>query len=189
MQTPAEFISPQYSMISGQGEAVTRKYHLHIGKSGHTWLVADQDNAGDNIYVTAHKDPNKRGEGFGGSTLELELVDGGTFKLHGGWHSNPHSLLDDTGIDHTQHYRTFVVLANEKDVYDPSGKGRYSGQYRYTQIVYIDPEGGMIGAHDRYKELEKQFPEAKFFYMESTGGSASGPTASYRKVINQERNK
>src|SRR6185312_12913663 len=70
-----EYVTEDYQMFSGQGEAVERKYRKYIGKSGNTWLVADQENAAENVYVTNNPQnttSSSQGfEGFGGATLSM----------------------------------------------------------------------------------------------------------------------
>ncbi len=163
-----EFVTEDYQMFSGQGEAVRNKYYKYVGKSGNTWLVADSDHAAENVYVT--DSPRNNGtRGFGGATLKMELVDGGIFELHGGWHGNAGAFFDDTGIDIRNQYRTFVVLAKERE-------GTNDGTYRtvFRGIVYKDDKP-TLGNFDRYKDLIKQYPEAKYYYSCSRGGSSSGP--------------
>jgi len=77
---PGEFVTDSYSMFSGQAEAVSQKYHKHVGKSGRTWLVADCPHAAENVYVTNNPQnttsPRDGFQGFGGATLNMPLVDG-----------------------------------------------------------------------------------------------------------------
>lgn len=105
-------------MISGQGEAQARAYRMYVGINGHAYFIADVENAADHIYVTSSPDWMKRGEGFGGATLNLEILNGKSvardlhyqknldevlyldtdtdkwyFKLRGGWHTNSESAF------------------------------------------------------------------------------------------------
>jgi hypothetical protein len=154
-------------MFCGQSEAESRKYHLYVGKSGNTWLVAVQEAAAEEVYRT-NTPANTGGEGFGGRTLEMLLADGGVFHLRGGWHSNADGLFDDTGIDVRDKHRTFVVLSKERDF-------TKDGTYRtiMRDVVYRD-EKPVLGRFDRHKELEQRFPEAVFCYSQSKGGSSCG---------------
>jgi len=167
-----EYVTDNYQMFSGQREAVSQKYHRHIGKSGNTWLVADSTYAGENVYVTNNPQnttsKSQGFEGFGGATLAMPLVDGSTFLLHGGWHSNSDALFADTGFDVRDKHRTFVVLGTERD-------GTRDGTLRTVirGIVYKD-DAPQIGKFDRYKELIKKYPEAKVYYISSHCGSSCG---------------
>jgi len=164
---PGEFVTEDYRMFSGQGEAVSNKYHKYLGKSGNTWLVADNDHAAENVYVTANP-KNIKGNGFGGATLKMPLVEGGEFLLNGGWNGNSEALFEDTGIDVRNQCRTFVVLSKEMVYTDDD-------TYRtiLRDIVYMDKEP-TLGLFSRNKELIKKFPEAKYCYMQSRGGSCCG---------------
>lgn len=162
-----EFVTDDYQMFSGQGEAVRQKYHKYIGKSGNTWLVADSEWAAENVYVT--DSPKNNGtQGFGGAVLKMPLVNGEIFELKGGWHTNSDALFSDTGIDIRNKYRTFVVLAKERFSLD-------DGTWRigFKGILYKDKEP-TLGHFNRYKDLIKQYPEAKYYYSSSRGGSSSG---------------
>ncbi|MDO8610336.1 MAG: hypothetical protein Q7R95_07335 [bacterium] len=168
-----EFVTDDYQMFSGQGEAVSHKYNKYVGKSGNTWLVAHCEYAAENVYVTNNPQnttsKSQGFEGFGGSTLKMPLVNGEIFELHGGWHTNSDALFDDTGIDVRNTYRTFVVLAKERfSLNDSTYRTGLRG------IIYKD-EKPTLGTYDRYKDLIKQYPEAKYYYMSSRGGSSCGP--------------
>lgn len=153
-------------MFSGQGEAVSHRYHKYIGKSGNTWLVADTETAAENVYVT--DSPRNDGkQGFGGAALPMPCVDGTTFVLKGGWHSNADALFEDTGVDVRDKYRTLVVLALERDSTE-------DGTFRtiFRQIVYRDA-APVLGSYHRDKLLMAQYPEANYCYHASKGGSSS----------------
>jgi hypothetical protein len=158
--------------FSGQAEAVSHKYNKYIGKSGNTWLVSTEDDAASNVYVTNNPKNTSNSKdsmaGFGGATLSFPLVDGTTFELHGGWHSNSDALFSDTGVDVRDKLYTFVVLSKGREF---PKNGYWMGVM--TDVVYKD-EKPTLGNYYRYKELIKQYPEAKFQYMESSGGSVSG---------------
>ncbi len=47
----SNFLVERRGMICGSAEAEENVYHLYKGKNGNRWLVADQINAADNIYV------------------------------------------------------------------------------------------------------------------------------------------
>jgi hypothetical protein len=161
-------------MFSGQGDAVSHRYHKHVGKSGNTWLVADTEAAADNIYVT--DSPRNDGkEGFGGALLNMPCTDGTVFPLKGGWHTNADALYADTGVDVRGKYRTFVVLSRARATTE-------DGTYRtiFRDIVYRDAEP-TLGIYGRDKELMALYPEANYCYHASKGGSSSGMTDEGRK--------
>lgn len=174
-----EFVEESYQMFSGQGEAVSHKYHKYIGKSGNIWLVADSKSPADNIYVTNNPqnttDKNSRWAGFGGATLKMPLVEGGVFELHGGWHTNSESLFCDTGVDLRDKHETFVVLSKEMEYTE-------DGTYRriFKGIVYKDDKP-IFGPYHRYEDLIRKYPEAQYYYMKSHGGGSSGSCEYYRK--------
>lgn len=169
---PDEFVTEGCQMFSGQADAVSHRYHKYLGKSGNTWLVADAPNAAEHVYVTNNpQNTTSRSqgfEGFGGATLQMPLLDGTVFELHGGWHSNSDALFADTGIDVRDKYLTFVVLAKERDfTKDLSMRTILRG------IVYKDA-APTLGKYDRYKDLIPLYPEARVYYSQSHGGSSSG---------------
>jgi hypothetical protein len=170
-----EFVTEDYRMTCGSAEAESRVFDKHYSeKSRVTWLVAVQPNAGDNVY--ASNPDNRPGEGFGGRTLSLKCSDGSTFDLHGGWHGNAESLFRGTGVDVRNKHLTFVVLAKERD-YTKDGSMRTI----LRDVVYRD-EVPQIGDFQRWKSLVKQFPEARFYYSQSSGGSCSGPISEKDRV-------
>ena len=120
----------------------TATYRMVVGKSGKAWFILTEvDNPGDYILVTDSDDWDKRGEGFGGSTLNLALENGEKFSLLGGWHSNSNALLRDTGIDLTHTHLTYGVIT-ELD----------------GTVVHKD-EGWTLGKFDRTEELCKSLVE------------------------------
>jgi hypothetical protein len=165
--TDNDFVIQRQQMISGRGSAESRRYHKYLGRSGKTWLVADQPNAAANIYVEGG--PNS--DGFGGSTLTFSLVDGGEVKLKGPWHANSDSLFADTDIDVRDRHYTYVVI----------GRRRESGEHYESiiaDVLYRDDEP-QLGSFHRGDELARQWAREigaqVFLYSESEGGSSHGP--------------
>lgn len=162
----SKYIIKNAPMISGSHKAQIRKYHKYIGKSGRIWLVADQPNEGDNIYVSGG--PNS--DGFGGRTLTFTLVDGTEIKLKGPWHTNSRSLLADTDIDVTDKYLTFGVIARNLE----SGPS-YMGTL--VDIVYQDKEP-VIGTFDRIREMAQEMSNSRkeklYYWSKSEGGGRRG---------------
>lgn len=166
---PNDWISDSYQMFSGQAEAVERKYRLYPCTSNRkgVWLVADQPNAGENVYY--HNPANDAtSQGFGGNTLHFPLVDGGVYAAKGPWHGNTDSLFADTGVDLRATHYTFVVLGMSRE-YVGSGYGRTV----IRDVVYKDT-GPTLGRYDRYKDIIKAHPQAVVYYMCSRGGSSCG---------------
>lgn len=155
-----------YQMISGQHEAQVRRYHKHVTPTGRVWLVADQEAAAENVYV---HDPSERGDkwrGFGGATLTFPLIDGTEYVAKAPWHSNADALFAETGVDLRDKHFTFVVLAMSCEWIE--------ARTTFVDVVYQD-EKPILGSFNRYKDLIKQYPQAQFYYSESSGGSCSGP--------------
>jgi len=164
----SDFVQPPYRMVSGQAMAQDAIYKKIIGKRG-VWFVpvsSDEPAAG----VQFHDPKALHSDGYGGATLRFELEDGSVYLAKGPWHGNAESLFQDTGYDIRDKYRTFVVLSKDR-------KTEPAPHYRtiFVDVVYQDPEGGLIGTFDRWKELAIQHPEAKYYYSESSTGSCSGP--------------
>lgn len=164
---PEQFVVRRQPMVSASGEAESRQYTLFKGKSGRIWLVADQPNAADNIYVS---DPKRGSEGFAGRVITFKLGGGSSISLQGPWHSNSESLLDDTGVDIRDQHLTFVVISREREIgehYEPIMK----------DILHIDSKP-TIGSFQRGGHMAQRFAKKLggpiWCYSESTGGS-SGP--------------
>lgn len=161
-----DFVTERKPMTCGSYEAEVRRYHKYDGKLG-TWLVADQPNAGDNIYF-CNFDP--KSQGFAGRNLHFTLVDGTEIVLPAPWHSNSQALFDDTGVGVRDRCLTFVVIAKERV---PSGR-----QTIYRGVVYADKEP-QVGYFNRgetlAKRLTNQLGVMLYCYSESQGGSSSSP--------------
>lgn len=152
-------------MVCGRSEAEQRKYNLRIGKSGKRWLIADQINEADNIYVEG----NKNSDGFGGRTLDFTLVSGEIISLKGPWHSNSDSLYLDTEYDcRDKHYTCGVVALNRESDWRKGDK--------YIDILYKD-EGYTLGEFNRIKKIAQKIAnkinKGVYYYSQSMGGSIS----------------
>lgn len=150
--------------ISAIGEAAKYVYKK-IEKCGDTWLIPLNSHPADGIHLDKH-DP--KSEGYGGSYLDFILEDGSTHRAKGPWHSNSRSLYECTGYDIRDKHLTFVVLSRKME-YD--SKSYFSPIMK--DVVYID-EAPTVGRFERYKELAKQYPQAKYFYYRSGGGGGYG---------------
>lgn len=150
-------------MVSGQGNAQSFIYKKHTGKSGANWFIPINSEE-PAAHVQVHYPSSKYSDGYGGAALLFQLDDGTTYRAQGPWHSNSDSLFRDTGIDIRDKHLTFVVLSKASKGYPTE----------LIDVVYQDPQP-LLGKFDRYKDLIKQFPEARYYYSESSGGSFSGP--------------
>lgn len=163
-------------MICGQSNAMSRKYHLYKGKSGNRWLVADQPNAGDNVYVEGS--PNS--DGFGGAILTFDLVLGGKLELKGPWHSNSDALFADTGIDVRNKFLTFGIVAQKRE---NGPKGMLFNWY-YDDIIHRDEEP-TIGHYDRIERIAnawtKEHGKTCFYQFLTQGGGSAGSTRLEKK--------
>lgn len=178
-----EFEITRGPMISGHSEALEVTYRLITGRSGRGWLIPDPEvpNMGGRIYVTNSEDWTKRGEGFGGGTIEMPMKEGGIFELRGGWHTNSGALFEDTDVDLSQRNLTFVVISRGLDYSQRRVDPQSGREYLATimkDIVYMDPEGGLEGYFMRGKHLcvamMNETGEAYFQYSGSNGGSSYG---------------
>lgn len=165
---PDEFrFSIHSSMTCGSYEAESRTYKLFYGKSGKRWLVANQPNEGDNVYVEGEKNS----DGFGGRILTFKLMDGTTVGLKGPWHSNADTLFEDTEYNARDKHLTIGIVAKYvKPDY-------YKGDL-FTSILHLDKEP-VIGEYDRVQKIAQEFAnklkhEVRYA-MKSTGGGSSGP--------------
>lgn len=164
--TDNDFVVQRQPMICGSAEAESRKYHKYLGKNGRTYLVADQPDAGANVYVEGG--PNS--DGFGGRTLTFPLVEGGEIKLKGPWHTNSDDLFANTGIDVRDRHYTFVVISRDRK----SGKNYESIM---VDVLYRDDEP-RLGSFHRGDELARQWARELggpvYLYSQSSGGSSCG---------------
>jgi|SRR5215813_3051286 len=160
-----DFIHPSYSMVSGSAIAESNTYTKVLSKTGKIYLVADRPDAASYIYVEG----GPGSDGFGGRTLAFTLTDGTVLQLKGPWHTNPHDLLANTGIDLRNKFMTWGCV----------GTGREHSPMRVTGLVYFDPEP-TIGAFDRVEKLAERMAEQRIeqlaYFSESQGGSSCGFT-------------
>jgi len=141
-----------YKMLCGSAEAESRRYHLYNG----VWLVADQENAADNIYLAGN------GRGFGGRKITFTLVSGDKITFQGPWLSNANHLFLETGIDVRDKYKTLGAIAKDLD-----GDA-------LEDIVYQDKQP-MIGSFNRIPDaaqlLANQLKIKLYYHVESSIGS------------------
>lgn len=164
--TDNDFVIGRLPMICGSAEAESRKYHKYLGKNGRTYLVADQPDAGANVYVEGG--PNS--DGFGGRTLTFPLVNGGEIKLKGPWHTNSGDLFANTGVDVRDRHYTFVVISRRRE----SGKNYESIM---VDVLYKDDEAQLGSFHrgdSLAREWAREIGAPVFLYSQSSGGSSCG---------------
>lgn len=167
--TITSFTSPPYSMICGSGDAEKRRYRRIDGKRG-VWLVAVQENEGDNVYF--HNPRDKHSEGFAGRTLEFSLEDGTIYQAKGPWKSNADDLFLDTGYDAREKFFSVVVIGRGREM--DYSKDRYYGQTVITDVVYQDAEP-KLGKFDRVQDIIDTLPPGNYaFWMQTSGMTASG---------------
>lgn len=174
-------IPPRGGMISGQGRAVMLTYRVIVGKSGRAFLIPDPEvpNMAGHIYVTDSEDWNKKGDGFGGATLEMPLHDQEDyFFLKGGWHTNAEFLFEETEVDLRDHHLNFVVISRGADYNQQvQEEGRIFTTTVMRDIVYSDPEGGLEGRYHRGLHiavaLAQKHNEAYFLHSAGVDGGSS----------------
>lgn len=157
-------------MVSGYDKAISRKYNIYTGKSGDRWLVADQENPGDNIYVEGG--PNS--QGFGGARLTFMLKDDTKLELIGPWHSNSTALFMDTGIDVRDKHLTYGIIA---DTREPGPKGGF--EWYYSGIIHLD-EAPTVGYYDRIERIanawSREHQKSCYYCFLSRGGGSASST-------------
>ena len=160
-----DYIITHQPMYSGRADAERRKYHKYDGKKpGSVWLVADQPNAGDNIYYC---DFDPKSQGYGGSTLKFMLVDDTVIDLPAPWHSNSDALFTDTGVDVRDKHLTYVVIGMDNK-YNPD---------TVVDVIYQDKEptvGAFERGDDMAKSLANKLGKPVYAYRQSQGGSSMG---------------
>ena len=168
-----EWTDAPYTMICGSAEAEKRQYKKLKGKSGRTWLVANQKDPASNIYVSAHPMelvPGYKGfMGFGGRTLSFMLEDGSVEELRGPWHANADSLFADTGYDIRDKHLTFGVIGLNREYRN----GCYGG-VTITGVIYKDDDW-VVGKFNRIMKLAQELANSRnerlCYFQKSAEGS------------------
>lgn len=162
-----DWLAKPYYMICASAEAESKKYHMYVGKSGRRWLVADVPNAGEHVYVEGG--PNSRG--FAGREISFELVDGTILVLKGPWKTTE-GLFKDTGIDVSDKFSTFCVIAKSR---------RYvNGRLVMVDVLYKDdePKLGFYGRPE-IREMAKRFAtelgHSVQYHYDTRGGGCTAP--------------
>lgn len=159
-------------MISAIGEVYDKVWVKYVGKSGKIWLLPKDEP--QNSMVIVQGDPGS--QGFGGREMEFKLDTGETLVLKGPWSSNHDAFWGDTGVDRRAHYRTWGCIGRNRTFATYTGKYA-SSVMTINDLVYIDPEDGIIGEYDRINKIAKRMAferdELLFKYSCTYGGSSS----------------
>lgn len=112
----------------------------------------------------------KKSNGYGGRTLEFPTKNG-VVKIQGPWHSNTDALYSRTGVDLKDKHRTYGVISFTR--------GMEGNNTVLLNILYCDPEGGIVGLFDRINLLAQQMADDNntvlICYRQSSSGSSEGP--------------
>lgn len=158
-------------MVSGQGQQVfVEMWDYIIDNEQMYWFWPTlHDEPGAMVHcgsiIAGH-----RSEGYGGSMLKFPTKDG-VISIQGPWHSNTDALFEKTGIDLRDKHRTVGAIALAR---------AYEGNETvFMNVVYLDPDEGVIGTFDRIGALAQQMSDANdtplYCYRRSAGGSSNGP--------------
>lgn len=165
-----DYLPERQQVKFAQDEISMRKFYKYEGTNGKTWLVADQANKADNIYVT--NPHNRCGEGFGGAKMTFNLVNGETFTMNVGWQSDSQMFFEDTSIDIRNTYLTRVIIAETRKYQ----KGFYIPVLE--NVLYYEDEP-MLGYYHRYKKIAEGLLlsnniDSVVYCVESMGGHEIG---------------
>lgn len=142
-------------------------------KNGHTsnisenlgkiWLIADQPNSADNIYVEGG--PNSRG--FAGATLRFPISGSDeVVELKGPWHSNDSAFFNDTGIDISDKHHVMIIIGEDVKY----GKNNETIVHK---VLFKDDES-VLGIFHRGDVLGREWAQKLgrrvFVVDETTGG-------------------
>lgn len=168
------FIEGPYIQRSGQSDATSDRYNLHVGKSGRIWLTPI---SGEARMIIAEGGPGS--QGFGGADLTFTLKNGvDKITLHSPWSSNTDALFEDTGIDLRNKHLTWGCIGRHRKFIKANG---ISSPTVFLDLVYWDRQP-TLGSFDRIKELAREMSfemgEVLFCYSQSIGGSSAGPALS-----------
>lgn len=160
------------SMVSGVGQqSAVQMWDYVKEKDGVTYWFwpSVHDEAGAMVHVGSIM-VGIRSEGYGGRTLDFPTK-GGVVKIQGPWHSNTDALYERTGVDLRDKHRTTGVVALKR--------GTEGYETTLLDVVYVDPDGGVVGKFNRIQELAQQMSDESdkvlFYYRRSLGGSSCGP--------------
>lgn len=184
------FTSPGYTMISAQGDSMSREW-LHIKGKKWDWLVLPNEEAD---IMLCYKDSGGTSRGFGGNTLKLKVIgelikpapiiaaglhidyevnmfqEPREFCWQGPWSSNSRSLFEDTGYNLINRIKTWGCIGTDR-IFGNNQNG-------IGNLIYFDEEP-MYGLHSRIEDMAKALSDQMecvlYYYSESHGGSSLGP--------------
>jgi hypothetical protein len=152
-------------------DEVNKRTFKKVETDAKIWYIPIQENPADDLHVFIKTENTQLGgfRGYGGATLNFLLEDDTIDAVQGPWHSNPDSLLADTGIDLKDKSLTFGVIARER-IYE-------GNDTILNDVLYKDAEW-VVGKYTRIKELAQTFANVYedkiYYYTQSTGGSTLG---------------
>ena len=161
-------------MLCASTEAEKRKYNLYRDKHETIQLVADQPNAGDNIYVEG----GPGSCGFDNRIINFELITGEIIKLEGPWKFNSTILFNATGIDVRNKHKTWGCIGTNW-IPGPGFMGTI------IDVIYMD-NNPVIGVFNRIKNLAnnhaKKLGVDVYYYSQNQDGSTQQKTRLYNEV-------
>lgn len=160
------FVAKQRGMLCGSYEAEKRTYTMYQETSGKRWLVANQENAADNIYVEG----GRNSEGFGGRLIKFTLTDLTEVELQGPWHTCAEALFAATGVYVNHLHKTYGAIALER--------GGGWPDTILNKVLFMDSQP-VIGHFNRIERIAQEFAnkykKTVYYFSESASGSCCGP--------------
>jgi len=159
-----------YTVVSASAEAESKRYKMLRGTQGRIWLVAEQGNPADNIYVSG----GENSQGFGGRLITFQLNDewppGTRIQLKGPWHSNSEALYQATGYDIRNKHLTKGIISKSKE-------HMKNGSVVMKDVIYQDTDW-VVGPFNRIQELAQKYANESgssvCYYVQSQGGTTFG---------------
>lgn len=167
-----DFTFPLQAMRCGQHEAQKLVYEMVVAESGKAFFVPPEGtyNRAGEIHCTDSANWDKAGQGYGGDTVKLPLLDGSVFELKGGWHTNSEHLLRETGMDIQDQHHTLVCIGLKR------GKDKYP-HYGVADVLYCDEEP-TLGRFNRGDLIGQAFADGLnrpvYCGSQSLGGGSYG---------------
>ena len=149
---------------------VKRRIFKKVETNKKIWYIPIQDNVADDLHVFI-KGTGKLDyfEGYGGAIIDFLLEDGTIDKVKGPWHSNPDSLLQDTGIDVRDKTITIGAIGRSR-VFDDDNE--------FIEDILHEDKDWVLGSFRRIKNMAQQFADELgikiWYYSQSSGGFTTG---------------
>ncbi len=163
-------------MVSAVGETAAVRYHLHTGKSGRRWLVGDQANAADQVWV----DGGIGSQGCGGAKVKFRLVDGSEVEFIGPWKTGAAPLFEDAGIDISSRSKVQGVIALDRE------SRPYPQPYKFSRVLHFDAAPVIRDSRwleDRAKEHAEALGVRVFYSQVSQGGGIASSVEPKTKLV------